>query len=197
MARSAREGRVVTGGIPISPTTPPDGQPTQYFGSDQTALIGAGVGAGGNTAEQPTGAMMQEGEKSGVTPWLITAAVVAVMVIIGLLIWWNYTSGRTAQIEDPSPTPSTAETSEEAPSTEAETSADEDDDNDSNWEPSTEEETSETPSETPSETISESPSESDSPEPTDPEPTDPTTTPADTTTTTPEAGGGGGGGGDV
>ncbi|MDN3239334.1 serine/threonine-protein kinase [Glycomyces tritici] len=190
MARSAREGRVVTGGIPVSPATPPDGQQTQYLGSDQTALLGAGVGA--NTAEQPTGAMAQEEEKSSATPWLITAAVVAVLVIIGLIIWWDYTNGRDAEIKEPSETSSSAETSEEAPTSEAETTSDDDDDDD-NWQPSDDEETSESPSETPSETASETQSESPSPE--SPEPTDPTTSaepdpePSDTPT---EAAGGGG-----
>jgi eukaryotic-like serine/threonine-protein kinase len=177
MARSAREGRVVTGGIPISPTTPPDGQPTQYFGSDQTALLGAGAG-GGNTAEQPTGQMAQPEEKGSATPWLITAAVVAVLVIIGSIIWWNYVNGRDAEIKDPaSPEPSVA-TSEEAPSTAVETTTEEDEDN-SNWEPSTEEETSETPSETPSE-------EPSSEEPTSEEPSSPDPTTSEAEPSTPE-----------
>jgi eukaryotic-like serine/threonine-protein kinase len=194
MARSAREGRVVTGGIPVSPATPPDGQQTQYFGSDQTALLGAGVGPGGNTAEQPTGAMAQEEEKSSVAPWLITAAVVAALVIIGLIIWLDYVSDRDAQIEEPTQGPSSATISEEAPTSEAETSADDDDDDDTDWEPSTDDETSETPSETPSETASETQSESPSPE--SPEPTNTASSPEpdpDPTETPTEAAGSPGG----
>jgi serine/threonine-protein kinase len=192
MARSAREGRVVTGGIPVAPTTPPDGQQTQYFGSDQTALIGAGVGGGGNTAEQPTGQMGQPEENAGsATPWLITAAVVAILVIIGVLIWINSQKGTpNGEIKSPDPSVSPTQVTESVSPTEEETSEDEDDN--SNWEPSTEEETSETPSETPSETASETQSE---PEPTDTateteseaEPSSPD--PSDGATT--EAGGGG------
>ncbi|MBO3734877.1 serine/threonine-protein kinase [Glycomyces niveus] len=144
MARSAREGRVVTGGIPISPTTPPDGQPTQYFGSDQTALIGAGVG-GGNTAEQPTGQMAQQDEKQNATPWIITAAVVAILVLISLLIWWNQYRGDEPQITENSESPSPSQVSQaESPSMVETTTEDDDDDH---WQPTTPEETSETPSE--------------------------------------------------
>ncbi|WP_346265985.1 serine/threonine-protein kinase, partial [Glycomyces rutgersensis] len=190
MARSAREGRVVTGGIPVAPTTPPDGQQTQYFGSDQTALIGAGVG-GGNTAEQPTGQMAQTEEKAGsATPWLITAAVVAIVVIIGAIMWWNYINKADAEIQDPvSPTPSVS-TSKEAPSTAVESTTEDDDDDNSNWEPSTEEETSETPSETPSETASETPSEDVSTSESETPSEIPSETPSETPTL--EEGGGGG-----
>ncbi|HEY1093482.1 MAG TPA: serine/threonine-protein kinase [Glycomyces sp.] len=193
MARSAREGRVVTGGIPIAPTTPPDGQQTQYFGSDQTALIGAGVGGGGNTAEQPTGQMAQPEAAGSATPWLITAAVVAILVIIGLLIWWNQYRKDDPQITENTETTTPAQTSEAATPSAAETTTEWDDD-DSDWHPTTEEETSETPSETPSETASETQSESPTPE--SPEPSDTTSSPEpdpDPTETPTEAGGGEGG----
>ncbi|MDA1366699.1 serine/threonine-protein kinase [Glycomyces algeriensis] len=181
MARSAREGRVVTGGIPVSPATPSDGQQTQYFGTDQTALLGAGVG-GGNTAEQPTGAMAHEEEKSSVTPWIITAAVIAALAIIGLLIWLNgLNDDPNGQIETPEPTSSSVETSAEPSPTEDQTTTDDDDD--SNWDPSTDEETSETPSETASspDTETSSPdSETSSPATETSEP-DGETTPSDET----------------
>jgi serine/threonine-protein kinase len=183
MARSAREGRVVTGGIPVVHSTPPDGQ-TQYFGSDQTALLGAG---GGNTAEQPTGAMAQPEEKGAVTPWLITAAVVAILVIIGLLIWLgDLNETPSTKIEDPTSS-SSAETSEEPSPTPEQTTTDEDDD-DNDWHPTTEEETSETPSETPSETQSESPSPSESPSET---PTETESEPSTSSASPPDGGGGG------
>ena len=159
MARSAREGRVVTGGIPVSPSTPSDGQ-TQYFGSDQTAMIGAGVG-GGNTAEQPTGQMAQQDEqKSSATPWIITAAVVAAVALIGLLIWIN-SSQDPGKIEEDKTTGAPEEPSQSPTPSRSESPSDDDDDDD--WQPTTEEETSETPSETPSETQSETETE---PEPT-------------------------------
>ncbi len=104
MARSAREGRVVTGGIPVASSTPSDGR-TQYFGSDNTALLGAGAGAGGDTAAQPTGQMMQEEEKGNITPWIITAAVVAVVVLISLMIWWGLTNGRGEIADDTTNSP--------------------------------------------------------------------------------------------
>jgi serine/threonine-protein kinase len=172
MARSAREGRVVTGGIPVSPATPSEGH-TQYFGSDQTALLGAGVG-GGNTAEQPTGQMAQQDEKkSSATPWIITAAVVAAVALIGLLIYLNWNREPDSRITDNDKSPSLSESPSPEPTSEEPTTEEYDDDTD--WQPTTEEETSESPSETPSETQSESPSESpdESPDPTTSEPADP------------------------
>jgi serine/threonine-protein kinase len=178
MARSAREGRVVTGGIPV-PATPAGGQ-AQNFGSDPTALLGAGVGAG-NTAEQPTGQMASpDEEKSRALPWIITAAVVALVAVIGLLIWLNDRNREPANINENDTSPSVSQSSEPQPTSQEEVTSEDDDDHD-NWQPSTEEETSESPSESPSETQSESPSETpdESPDPTteSPEP-DPTTTPA-------------------
>jgi serine/threonine-protein kinase len=172
MARSAREGRVVTGGIPVPNSTPADGQ-TQYFGSDQTAMIGAGVG-GVNTAEQPTGQMaQQDGEQSSATPWIITAAVVAAVALIGLLIYLNWDRQPDSRITDNDTSPSISESPSPEPTSEAPTTEEDDDDDD--WQPTTEEETSETPSETPSESESESPSESpdESPDPSTSEPADP------------------------
>ncbi|MDA1359979.1 serine/threonine-protein kinase [Glycomyces luteolus] len=188
MARSAREGRVVTGGIPVAPTTPPDGQQAQYFGSDQTALLGAGLAGGGNTAEQPTGAMAQEEEKRSAAPWIITASVVVILALIGLLIWLDDRNGTPGQIKTPEPSTSSVQTSESPSPTEEEST--EDDDDDSNWEPSTEEETSETPSETPStpDTETSSPdSETSSPDTETSQPDDETTPPDNTGSPTTEA----------
>ncbi|MFC3494352.1 serine/threonine-protein kinase [Glycomyces rhizosphaerae] len=179
MARSAREGRVVTGGIPVVPSTPPDGQ-AQYFGSDQTALLGAGIG--GNTAEQPTGAMVQEEDDGNVTPWIITAAVVATLVVIGLLIWWGVRQNENpgAKIDENSTTVTESPTETEEPTQEETTTEEED----THWDPTTEEETSETPSESPSEEpTSEEPTTSEPPTsdpptsdpPTSEDPVDPTT----------------------
>ncbi|MCD0444907.1 protein kinase [Glycomyces sp. A-F 0318] len=186
MARSAREGRVVTGSIQTGASTPPDGQQTQYFGSDGTALL-AGAAVGGNTAEQPTGQMAQEEKKSAITPWLITAAVTAAVVIIGLLLWWNVFRDRDpGNFQENETTSSEAETSEAEPTTE-EAPTTEDDEDDKDWDRTTDEETSETPSETPSETDSPSPTddvtetESESPSEvptTTSEPEDPPTTEA-------------------
>jgi eukaryotic-like serine/threonine-protein kinase len=194
MARSAREGRVVTGGIPVAPTTPPDGQQTQYFGSDQTALIGAGVG-GGNTAEQPTGPMAQTEENAGsATPWLITAAVVAVLVVISLLIWLNSRKDTpTGELNSPDPSVSPTQVTESVSPTEEETT---EDDDDSNWQPSTDEETSETPSETPStpgEETSTPGEETSTPGDDETTPPDDGSTPPDTNTSTPTEGGTAGG----
>lgn len=165
MARSAREGRVVTGGIPI-PATPADGQ-TQYFGSDGTAMIGAG-GLGGNTAEQPTGAMGREDdEKSSATPWLITAGVVAVVILIGLLIWLDRNNDNAGNITEDNSSTTEAPTSEEEVTSEEEMTTEEDDD-DNDWRPTTAEETSETPSESPSPSESETSPEESSPPADDP-----------------------------
>ncbi|MQM26822.1 protein kinase [Glycomyces sp. NEAU-7082] len=178
MARSAREGRVVTGSIPLA-STPPDGQSTQLLGADQTALIGgmaAGAGAGGNTAAHPTGQMPQEHEKSRTALWLTIGAIVLALLLLGGLIWWineNQNRGNIEDSETSSPTEKVTETEEtseeEAPTTEEET--------DEDWDRTTEEETSESPSESPSETASETPSETqsetESPSPSDGEPSSP------------------------
>jgi serine/threonine-protein kinase len=183
MARSAREGRVVTGGIPVSPLTPPDGQ-TQYFGSDQTALIGAGVG-GGNTAEHPTGQMAQQDDKkSSATPWIITAAVVAVMALIGLLIWLDQNQNDPGDFEDNSPSASPSASPSQEPTTSEEPST-EDDDDDSDYQPTTEEETSETPDEetsTPGEETSTPGEETSTPDTETSTPGDESTPPDDTAT---------------
>ncbi|GAA1664114.1 hypothetical protein GCM10009830_07040 [Glycomyces endophyticus] len=175
MARSAREGRVVTGNLPLAAAH--DGQQTQYFGSDQTALIGGVVGgAGGDTAAQPTSQLGQADEKKGATLWFIIAGIILALALIGGLIWWINANSDRGEIGDgnspsPSETVSEAEeTTEEAPTSEEETD---------DWDPTTEEETSEEPSsEEPSsdEPSSEEPSseEPTSEEPTD-EPTDPDT----------------------
>jgi serine/threonine protein kinase len=188
MARSAREGRVVTGGIPVVPSTPPDGH-TQYFGSDQTALLGAGVG-GGNTAEQPTGAMLQEEDNGNVTPWIITASVVAVLVVIGLLIWWGTKQNDNpgGQIEDAGSTSVAEAPSETEEPTQDESSSEEEE---SDWDPTTEEETSESPSESPSETESETPSETpdESPDASESESSDPEPSTEDPTTEASEVAG--------
>jgi serine/threonine-protein kinase len=195
MARSAREGRVVTGGIPI-PVTPAGGQ-AQNFGSDPTALLGAaGVGVGGgNTAEQPTGQMPPpNGEKSRATPWIITAAVVATVALIGLLIYLNW-DNPTGNIGEDTTKSVPSQSSEPAPTSPEEDTGDEDDQHD-DWgetsEEPTEEETSESPSESPSPTESVSPSESESPESPEPDPSESSATPSPETTTTSGTGGGGG-----
>jgi serine/threonine-protein kinase len=146
MARSAREGRVVTGGIPI-PATPAGGQ-AQNFGSEQTALLGAGVGAGaGNTAEQPTGQMGQPDEKkSRATPWIITAAVVATVALIGLLIYLNW-GNPTGNIGDDTTKSLPAQTSSAEITSEEEATGNEDDQDD-DWRETSEEPTSEEPTET-------------------------------------------------
>jgi serine/threonine-protein kinase len=189
MARSAREGRVVTGGIPVASSTPPEGR-TQYLGSDSTALLGAGAGVGGNTAAQPTGQMMQDEDKGNITPWIITAAVVAVVILLGVMIWWGLTNGRGEITDDKSPSPSPSVTESESP-TEEETTTEDDDDTD--WQPTTEEETSESPSESPSETQSETPSETPDESPDESE-SSPDSEPSTETETPSEAGGGGEGG---
>ncbi|MEU6861496.1 protein kinase [Glycomyces sp. NPDC046736] len=184
MARSAREGRVTTGSIPGA-STPPDGQ-TQYFGSDATALIGAG--AGGDTAAQPTGQLADEEQKKSAAPWIITSAVVAALILIGILIWapWNNPGGeiedKTTTSEAEPTTPSEAPTSEEV-TTEEETTRE--------WTPTTQEETSETPSESPSE--SETPTEPETSSDSEPDPSTPDTEPEPTDTGTETDPGGGGG----
>ena len=146
MARSAREGRVVTGGIPI-PATPAGGQ-AQNFGSDPTALLGAGVGAGaGNTAEQPTGQMATpDEEKSKATPWIITAAVVAAVALIGLLIYLNW-DNPTGNIGEDNTKSLPAQTSQAVPTSQEE-SPDDEHDQDDDWRETSEEPTSEEPTET-------------------------------------------------
>jgi eukaryotic-like serine/threonine-protein kinase len=194
MARSAREGRVATGGIPAGASTPPDGQRTQYFGSDGTALLGAADGGG---AEQPTGAMAQQEEKNKVLPWIITAAVTAAVVIIGLLLWWNVMrSEDPGEIKDNEATTSQVETSEVETSSAAETTADDDDDEDNtDWDRTTDEETSQEETTSAAESSSPADDESSSPTATDsPDPT-PTESPDAPETPTPTGGGGGGGGG--
>jgi serine/threonine-protein kinase len=159
MARSAREGRVVTGSIPVGGSTPPEGQPTQLFGSDQTALIGGAIAAGGgDTAAQATGQMGRTDEKTGAPAWFIITAIVAVLLLLGGLIYWIDRTNDNANIQN-NDTPSLTEpiVQSEEPTTEEQTTEEE---TDEDWDHTTDEETSETPSESPSETQSETQSES-------------------------------------
>ncbi|GAB3659618.1 serine/threonine-protein kinase [Glycomyces tarimensis] len=165
MARSAREGRVVTGGIPVaSPSTPQDGA---------TQLIGAGAAAHGATAAQPTGAMDPGAEnKNRAVPWLltgaVTAAVILIVTLIFLLPWAGGGSKGEVNTEDTTleMSPTRSESPSERETNEQET--DDWDDNDDSNEPNFDETPSETPTESDSPTESESPTgdgETDSPSP--------------------------------
>ncbi|PRY58441.1 serine/threonine-protein kinase [Glycomyces artemisiae] len=177
MARSAREGRVVTGALPAAGSTPPDGQQTQYFGSDQTALLGGAMaaGAGGDTAAQPTSQLGQTEEKNRATMWFIIAGIVAALALIGGLIWWINTNNDdpSGNITDNTSSPAETVTTESESPTEDETTTEDDDDT---WDRTTDEETSETPSEEPT-TEEPTTEEPTTEEPTSEDPTseDPTT----------------------
>ncbi|WP_133884277.1 serine/threonine-protein kinase [Glycomyces sp. NRRL B-16210] len=191
MARSAREGRVVTDGIPVSPAAAQGGQ-TQNFGSDATALIGGVTGA--TTAPQPTTEMEQEGQKSRLTLWLIIGAVTVALIVIGLLIWLNSTRGEDPGIVEENSTT----TSEEATTREEQTSEEEvtSEEETTKWRPPPTQEPSESPSESPSETESESPSEPEEPsEPTTSSTPEEPTDEEDNSDGPPPGGGGGGEGG--
>ncbi|GAA2261490.1 hypothetical protein GCM10009853_013220 [Glycomyces scopariae] len=184
MARSAREGRVITGSIPVAGGTPPDGDQTQYFGSDQTALIGGmAAGAGGDTAAQPTSQLGQPEDKKRAGLWFIVIGVILALALIGGLIWWINANNDAGQIEDgDSPTPSASVSESEEPTSEEPSTEDETDDD---YDRTSDEETSEEPT-------SEEPSSEDptSEEPTTEEPTseEPTTEEPTTEEPTTEAG---------
>ena len=169
MARSAREGRVVTGGIPAgSPSTAEDGA-TQLMGAGATQMLGGADAAQNPTAPQPVGPGGDR--KRPALPWLITGAATVVVILILLLILrpWierddpdgridtGESSSAPTQSESPSPT--------EEVTTEDERTRDWND----NWEPTSEAPTSEEPT-------SEEPTDD---EPTSEEPTseEPTTAP--------------------
>ncbi|WP_307788971.1 serine/threonine-protein kinase [Glycomyces salinus] len=158
MARSAREGRVVTGGIPVTPSTPPEGA----MGAGATRTMGA---VGDTTSPQPTNRLEQAGESRGrAVPWLITGAVTLAVALIVSLIWLLGQDDDSGDIN-----PAEEETSSEAP-TESESPTEEEtteEDDTSNWEPTTEEPTTEEP--TTEEPTTEEPTTE---EPTDEEPTD-------------------------
>ncbi|MCH7231817.1 serine/threonine protein kinase [Glycomyces sp. L485] len=184
MARSAREGRIVTGGIPAGPPSTPPGGSTQLIGAGAAPMLGAGANTPTSiTAAQPTGPIEPDEEKKHrAVPWMITVGVTLAVALILVVILgpWNDNpdvrvdtgdeSSTPAETDSPSPTEE--ETTEEAP-----TNWDNGNNND-NDEPTTEEPTSESPSPSPSESESPDPEPTTSepePEPTDtePEPTEP------------------------
>ncbi|WP_156925837.1 serine/threonine-protein kinase [Glycomyces arizonensis] len=144
MARSAREGRVVTGGIPVSPpSTPADGS-TQLIGADATHMLGGGNTPRSITAAQPTGAIGPDGGDTGnrAVPWLITGGVTLVVILILVLIfgpWGKDDPG--GEITDTETTSTPAETDSPSPTEDETTEAEETKnwDDDSDWEPTTDE----------------------------------------------------------
>ena len=144
LARSAREGRVVTGGVPAGTSILPEAAQ----GADATGRIGS---VGGDTSR-----LEQFGAKPNRTvPWLITAAVTLAVIGIVALIWLSGDEeGRgdldPAEDETTSGTPTETESPTEDETTEGGT-----DWNDGWEEPTTEEETSDASEEEPS--VTESP----------------------------------------
>ncbi|GAB3231730.1 hypothetical protein GCM10027447_27050 [Glycomyces halotolerans] len=200
MGRSAREGRVVTGGIPLA-SSPPQSA-TRMFGA-----AGAGTAAGqrtGNmTAAQPTGQMGEaEGGGGKAVPWLITGAVTVVVALILMLLYGPLQNGRGGEFsENDSNTMTPAEDAETKTPGEVETTEDDTDDwDDDNWEaPTSEEPTTEEPTETASETETTDPDEPTTSEPAEttsepePEPTDTQSSPEPTDDGTEDGGDGNGG----
>ncbi|HEU5126859.1 MAG TPA: serine/threonine-protein kinase [Glycomyces sp.] len=181
MARSAREGRVVTGGIPAgSPSTAEDGA-TQLIGGDATQAFGGAAAPPNTTAPQPVG---PDGTpRSRAVLWSIIAAVTTAVVLILVLIFgpWGDREDPDGRIDTGETTSESTESESPSPTEEATTEEEETRDWNNDWEPTSEAPTTEEPSETPTEsespTQSESPTESESPsEPgedeTDPSPPD-------------------------
>ena len=156
MARSAREGRVVTGGIPTSsPTTLPDGA-TQVIGADATRALGGGSTPRDITAAQPTGAIGPDGGKKGRTRmWLITGGATLLVIIILVLVFLipQLNSDDGGEINDPETSSEPMDTGTPSP-TEETTTEEETTDWDDDWEePTSEEPTTDmetSPSEDPS-----------------------------------------------
>ncbi|WP_281171005.1 serine/threonine-protein kinase [Glycomyces tenuis] len=188
MARSAREGRVVTGGIPVAPPSAAAEGTTQLIGADATQMLGGGGSRGGNTAAQPTGMIGPDGdEKGSAVPWLITGAVTLVVILILVLIFQPWEWGRDGNVNQNGETSAPAESESPTETEEVTTEDQEPTETDEDWEePTTEEPTTEEPTTeepTTEEPTTEEPTTPDE-EPTTEEPTtdDEPTTPGDSTT---------------